>query len=198
MGLSVKGWTLLTLIVASAVAFIDKRGSSIVVGYRSVSADVAKQYHDAGDTLITPVLKRPPSSDQLGPGAYISPKRADWPLVPPDVWDCAILAESTAWNLANKAWVPKTADDGCTPLWYNEGSKGVSNRDAYLQSIGGTGFTTSNTLLFSQISGTGAGGLNLKVQCAARSNQKGIDDIDFYGDVDWYSWTNVKGTPQRA
>jgi hypothetical protein len=93
-----------------------------------------------------------------------------------------------------------------------------TNRNAYLQSVGGSGFTTSNTVLFSQISGTGgpgqlpfkvqilipktlfgkAGGLNLNVQCAARSNQQGIDEIDIYGDVDWYSWINVKGTPQRA
>ena len=38
-------------------------------------------------------------------------------------WDCAILADSDAWNLVNKAWVPETADDGCTPLWYNVGSQ---------------------------------------------------------------------------
>ncbi|KAI0542696.1 hypothetical protein GGR58DRAFT_451607 [Xylaria digitata] len=66
----------------------------------------------------------------------------------------------------------------------------VSNSHAYLQSIGGTCFATSNTVLFSQISGTGSqsqlpykaqtlipktlfgssGDLNLNVQCAARSN----------------------------
>ncbi|KAI0877250.1 hypothetical protein GGS24DRAFT_161912 [Hypoxylon argillaceum] len=218
MGMPVRVWTLLAFIIASTVASLDKRGSSIIVGYRSVSPDVAKQYHDAGNTLITPVLKNAPSSDQLGPGAYTSPTRGDWPLVPPDVWDCAILADSSAWNIANKAWVPKTADDGCTALWYDKGGNGVSNRNAYLQSIGGAGFTTSNTVLFSQISGTGgegelpykvqilipktlfgsSGGLNLNVQCAARSNQEGIDEISLYGDVDWYSWTNVKGTPQRA
>ncbi|KAI0965170.1 hypothetical protein F4678DRAFT_453672 [Xylaria arbuscula] len=215
MGLSVKSWALLTLIVSSTVALLDKRGSSVIVGYRSVSPDVARQYHEAGNTLIKPVLKNPPSSDQLGAGAYISPIRGDWPLVSPDVWDCAILADSSAWNLVNKAWVPKTADDGCTDLWY---AKGEANRNAYLKNIGGPGFTTSNTVLFSQISGTGgpgelpfkiqilipetlygsAGGLSINVQCAARTNQGGIDEISMYGDVDWYSWTNVKGTPQRA
>ena len=38
-------------------------------------------------------------------------------------WDCAVLADSTAWNLVNKAWVPSVADDGCTPLWWAKGSK---------------------------------------------------------------------------
>ncbi|KAI0887521.1 uncharacterized protein GGS22DRAFT_110619 [Annulohypoxylon maeteangense] len=164
----------------------------------------AQKYHDAGNTLTyNPELGV--SSEQLGPGAYISPIRADWPMSDSN-WDCAILADSTAWNLVNKAWVPETADDGCTPLWYN---KGKPNRDAYLSGIGGPGFTTSNTVLLSQIhqfeklqilipsSLMGkSGGLNLNVQCAAKTNQQGIGEISVYGDVDWYSWTNVKGTPQ--
>ena len=43
-----------------------------------------------------------------------------------------------------------------------------------------------------------SGGLNFKVQCAAKTDQKGIDMISVYGDADWYSWVNVKGTPQHV
>ena len=42
------------------------------------------------------------------------------------------------------------------------------------------------------------GGLNFKVECAAKTNRLGIDRIRQYGDVDWYRWLNVKGTPQRV
>ena len=84
-----------------------------------VLQELAKKYYDAGNTLV---YIQGHSSDQLGPGAYISPIRADWPMA--DVnWDCAVLADSTAWNLVNKAWVPSVADDGCTPLWWAKGSE---------------------------------------------------------------------------
>ncbi|KAI0542697.1 hypothetical protein GGR58DRAFT_496800 [Xylaria digitata] len=72
MGLPMKRWTLLTFIVTSTVASLGKRGSSIIIGYRSGSLqfDVDKQYHDVGNTLITPRLKKAPSSNQLGPGIH--------------------------------------------------------------------------------------------------------------------------------
>ncbi|KAI3320492.1 hypothetical protein HD806DRAFT_506599 [Xylariaceae sp. AK1471] len=201
---SAKLWTALTFIVSIAAFSLDKRGSSVIIGYRTVSPAAAKDYHDAGNTLT---YKKGHSSDQLGPGAYISPIRGDWPME--DInWDCAILADSSAWNLVNKAWLPATADDGCTPLWW---AKGEPNRNAYLKDIGGPGFTTSNTVLLSQIDGFEklqilipptligkSGGLNIVVQCAEKKNQQGIDEISVYGDVDWYSWPNAKGTPQHV
>ncbi|KAI1450687.1 hypothetical protein F5Y02DRAFT_365557 [Annulohypoxylon stygium] len=201
-----KLFTSWTFVVSIAALAIEKRGSSVLVGYRTVSAKQAQLYHDAGNTLTyNPELGR--SSEQLGAGAYISPRRGEWPMSD-SFWDCAILADSSAWNLVNKAWIPETADDGCTPLWYDAGKP---NRDAYLKDIGGSGFTSSNTVALSQIHGFQLlqilipsmlmgkkGGLNLEVQCAAKTNQKGIEEISIYGDANWYSWTNVKGTPQHV
>lgn len=59
---------------------------------------------------------------QLGQGTYASPQIADWPGSQ-NAWFCAILADEDAWNRVNKAWVPETADDGCTPLWWEVGGK---------------------------------------------------------------------------
>lgn len=78
----------------------------------------AKAYIAAGNTLI---FDSTGSSDQLGPGQYISPTFNDWP----GEWDCAILtSDPAAWNLANKMWVAAT--DGCDPplpLWWNPGGE---------------------------------------------------------------------------
>lgn len=43
-----------------------------------------------------------------------------------------------------------------------------------------------------------SGGLSFKVLCAEKTNQDGINQISQFGDVDWYSWLNVKGTPQHV
>ena len=43
-----------------------------------------------------------------------------------------------------------------------------------------------------------SGGLNIRVLCAAKTNQVAINQIGHYGDVNWYSWLNVKGTPQHV
>ncbi|KAI1460602.1 hypothetical protein F4805DRAFT_369146 [Annulohypoxylon moriforme] len=196
----------LTLAASIAASVVEKRGSSILVGYRTTFPAQIQKYYQAGNTLTyNPELGK--SSEQLGSGAYISPRIGDWPMADTN-WDCAILADSSAWNLVNKAWVPETADDGCTPLWYEIGQP---NRDAYLKEIGGPGFTTSNTVLISQIQGFEKlqilippslmgkkGGLNIQVQCALKTNKQGINDISVYGEADWYSWTNVKGAPQHV
>ncbi|KAI0394192.1 hypothetical protein F5Y17DRAFT_458232 [Xylariaceae sp. FL0594] len=202
---SLKLWTtLLSLIVTASALALDKRVQYIPIGYRTVLPGGAVAYHKAGDTLT---YKASGSADQLGPGAYISPAIGEW-AVGPTSWDCAILADAPAWNRVNKAWVPATADDGCTPLWWDKGEK---NRNAYLQEVGGKGMTTDNTVLFSKIQGFDlvqmlipesllgkSGGLNIHVQCAAKTDKKGIEQISAYGQIDWYSWNNVKGTPQRV
>ncbi|RDL34767.1 Uncharacterized protein BP5553_07895 [Venustampulla echinocandica] len=197
---SAKLWTALTFIVSVTASSLDKRGSSVIIGYRTVSAAQAQGYKNAGNTLAWSESR---SSDQLGEGVYISPRIADWPGASTN-WDCAILADSNAWNLVNKAWVP--ASDGCTPLWWKIGDP---NRPAYLKALGGSSFTPSNTALLSRIDGfellqllippqlLGAkGGLKISVQCAAKTDTEGIAAISIYGDVDWSSWLNVKGTVQ--
>ena len=96
-----------------------------------ISQKTAKSYHDAGNTLT---YKKGSSSDQLGPGAYISPILGDWPTSDA-YWDCAIFADTLPWDLVNKAWVPATAEDGCTPLWWANGGrsflKHISSRFKY-------------------------------------------------------------------
>ncbi|KAI1771034.1 hypothetical protein F4818DRAFT_220325 [Hypoxylon cercidicola] len=202
MVLCTKLLTAWTLVVSIAASSLEKRGKSVIVGYRTVNSEFAQRYHDAGNTLV---YSKSHSSDQLGPGAYISPTRGDWPLQGDTFWDCAILADSSAWDRVNKAWVPEFGTDPCTPLWY---SKGESNRNAYL---GDLGFTASNTVLLSKIDGfeklqilvppaliDKSGGMNFNVQCAKQTNQQGIAAISIYGDVDWYSWLDVGGTPQHV
>ncbi|KAI2631043.1 hypothetical protein GGR54DRAFT_182687 [Hypoxylon sp. NC1633] len=204
MVLCTRLFTSLAVIVSIAASSLEKRGPSIILGYRTVGPDQAESYHKAGNTLV---YQQGHSSDQLGPGAYISPILGDWPQEGGTFWDCAILADSTAWSSVNKAWLPESIGS-CTPLWF---SKGEPNRNAYLQGLG-AGFTTSNTVLFSQIHGFkeklqmlipptlmgSSGGLNIHVQCAQKSNTKDIADISIYGDVDWYSWPDVAGTPQHV
>ncbi|KAI1096564.1 hypothetical protein F5B19DRAFT_437063 [Rostrohypoxylon terebratum] len=194
-------WTL--LVVSIAAVAIEKRGPSVLVGYRSVSPALAQIYLKAGSTL-TYDPKASTSSDQIGAGAYISPKIGDWPTSD-EYWDCAVLAESSAWNLVEKAWIPEYADNGCTPLWWD---KGASNRKAYLKDLGGAIMTPDNTVVMSIAEGfnklqllippglMGAkAGLNLKVQCAAKKDTDAIKRISLYGEADWYSLNNVKGTP---
>ncbi|KAI1826344.1 hypothetical protein F4861DRAFT_497976 [Xylaria intraflava] len=143
--------------------------------------------------------------DQLGRGAYISPSPGEWPAP----WVCVVQAVSmTEFKLLNKAWIPETADDGCTPLW---DTNGESNRPAYLQLLGGKGFTSDNTLLFSTIARVDpaklqllipakliqAGKIKFSVNCADITDTAAYDAITAFGPVDWYSWDNVKGTPQK-
>lgn len=81
----------------------------------------AQLYMKAGN-FLTYDTKGGPSHriDQLGPGAYLSPSPGEWPAP----WVCAVQAVSkTQFDILNKAWVPETADDGCTPLWDNNGGK---------------------------------------------------------------------------
>jgi len=195
-------WAALTFIISIAASPLKERGSSIIIGYRTISPGQAAIYQAAGDTLEWGGSF---SSDQLGPGVYISPRIADWDAAPTN-WDCAILADSNAWNLVNKAWVPSI--NGCKPLWWG---KGAQNRPAYLTDIGGPSFTPSNTALLSQAEGFQklqmlippqllgtSGGLNIKVQCAAKADADGIERISIYGEVDWSTWLNVKGTVQTV
>ncbi|KAI9662745.1 MAG: hypothetical protein M1829_006140 [Trizodia sp. TS-e1964] len=195
-------WAALAFIVAIAASPLQKRASSILVGYRTVSAEQALIYKNAGGTLV---WSAPRSSQQIGPGTYLSPTLGDWPGAGTS-WYCAILADSGPWNLANKAWVPQT--DGCKPLWW---AQGVPNIPAYLTSVGGPGFALDNTVLLSQISGFqklqltipqqlhgASGGLNLVAQCAAISDTAGVEALKAYGSADWASWPNVKGTVQTV
>ncbi|KAJ4145453.1 hypothetical protein LMH87_004303 [Akanthomyces muscarius] len=192
----------LTLASLGAAAPLAERGPSIVVGYRTVSKQQAADYKAAGNTLVYTGSQ---SSDQLGPGVYISPKLGEWPG-PDDGWYCAILADSTPWNPTNKAWVPKTDNNG-KALWWKAGE---TNRAAYLKQIGGSGFKPENTILLSQIEGfpllqllippqliKNPKVLKTTTQCAAKTDTAGVKAIAAHGNVDWSKWPNVKGTPQK-
>ena len=87
----------------------------------------------------------------------------------------------------------------------------VPNRPAYLTDIGGSTFTTSNTVRLSQIHGFEllqllipqqllgtSGGLNIVTQCVSKTDEKGIAELEAYGVVDWSSWLNVKGAVQTV
>ncbi|KAI1129039.1 hypothetical protein F5Y10DRAFT_291432 [Nemania abortiva] len=209
-----KLWTSLTFAISlvtasplsSDASSLEKRDSSFLVGYRGVSPGEAQNYMKAGNFLTYETAGGPSHRiDQLGPGAYLSPSPGEWPAP----WVCAVQAVSTTqFNLLNKAWVPQTADDGCTPLWDNNGAP---NRQAYLTSRGDSAFTTDNTLLFSTIARVDppklqllipakliqAGKVKFAVNCADITDTAAYGAIQALGSVDWYSWAKVKGTPQQ-
>ncbi|OAA45599.1 hypothetical protein NOR_03388 [Metarhizium rileyi] len=198
-----KLWAILALVSSAVASPLDKRGPSVLVGYRTVSPAQAKIYIDAGNTLVWSESR---SSDQLGKGVYISPHIGEWPASE-EQWDCAVLADSNVWNIMNKAWVPKAwaADTGsCKPLWWALGEKG---RAEYLKELGGPTFKVSNTILLSEIEGYDllqllippqlldpSIGLNIKVNCAEKKDEQGISTISQHGVADWVRWINVKGT----
>ncbi|TGJ87978.1 hypothetical protein E0Z10_g717 [Xylaria hypoxylon] len=181
-------WTSLTFMVSLVTASplnpdasaLEKRDSSFLIGYRGVSAAEAQKYMKAGNFLTYDTSGGPTNR----------------------------AVSTTQFNLLNKAWVPETADDGCTALWGNEFT---SNRAAYLTSRGGSSFTTDNTLLFSLIKGVTdksqllipakliqAGQVKFAVNCADITDTAAYGAIEALGAVDWYSWTNVKGDPQHV
>jgi hypothetical protein len=59
------------------------------------------------------------------------------------------------------------------------------------------GFQLLQLLIPPQLLGA-SGGLNIAVQCAAKTDTAGIAAISVYGEVDWSSWINVKGTVQTV
>lgn len=87
---------------------------------------MAEDYEKNGNKLVMDTRPRP-SSDQLGPGVYISPKAGDW-FPSPGKYVCALYADTTQWDPANKAWVPEKItvnfdtpsedDEGCIPAWW--------------------------------------------------------------------------------
>ncbi|OAA56763.1 hypothetical protein ISF_07279 [Cordyceps fumosorosea ARSEF 2679] len=191
---------ILALVGLVTTSPLAERGPSIFVGYRTVSAAQAELYRKAGNTLVYTGSQ---SSDQLGPGVYISPNFGDWPGSP-DGWVCAILADALLWNPVNKAWVPEFWNG--KPLWWK---KNEANMVAYLKNIGGSNFVMTNTIRLSIIDGfrllqllipgnmvENRKILNTRTQCAAKTDKKGIEAIKAYGSVDWSKWPNVKGQPQ--
>ncbi|KAI3340805.1 hypothetical protein F4824DRAFT_487184 [Ustulina deusta] len=207
-----KLWTSLTFIVSLVAASplklestpLEERDASLLVGFRGVSKAEADLYKKAGNFLVYDTTGGPSQRiDQLGPGAYLSPSPGEWPAP----WVCAVHAVSASqFNIRNKAWVPEKTSDG-KPLWDKDGA---ANRPAYLKSIGGSSFTVDNTLLFSTIARVTPKHLQLlipakliqtetkafPVNCADINDKPAYDAIKALGSVNWYSWPNVKGTPQ--
>ncbi|KAI9651611.1 MAG: hypothetical protein M1829_002592 [Trizodia sp. TS-e1964] len=191
-------------VFVSIASFADasplaKRGPSVLVGFRTVGAGQAEIYRKAGNKLV---WSPPDSSAQIGPGTYISPKLGEWPGDAND-WYCAILADASAWNLVNKAWLPETG--GGKPLWK---AQGAPNVPAFLKKLGGPGFTVANTVLFSKISGNELlqlalpqqlqPGLSTVTQCAKKTDAAGVRALAGYGTAKWSSWPNIKGVVQTV
>ncbi|PSR81352.1 hypothetical protein BD289DRAFT_454851 [Coniella lustricola] len=217
MFLDLKSLVILNSIVTIAV-------SQTLVAYRVVGAALAEKYIQNGNTLV--VDPDSSSSDQLGPGVYTSPIAGDW-YPTQGKYVCAIYADTTKWNLANKAWVPAKVtanfdtpsddDEGCIPTWWM-GTGAVFARSKYLTQIGGSGFTTDNTILLSQIDmGNGPNTklqmliptalvgsknpLGIRTECVKFDQSAGNNGADSYasinkGEIAWSSWTNVKGVAQ--
>ncbi|KAF2237047.1 hypothetical protein EV356DRAFT_512314 [Viridothelium virens] len=197
-------WTFLAFLIPLVTSHVLLKRAPIVIGYRTVDIKQINQFAKAGNTLFYDPDRV--TLSQTGKGSYLSPKLGDWAA---GTWYCAILADSAAWDQVNKAWMPPNDCD--KPLWWDQGEP---NRNEYLKNMGGPGFTTDNTVIFSKIdlgqNGDkklqmqippsligGKGGLQFPVQCAATTDQAALRSLESYGDVDWYSWNNVKGEPQR-
>ncbi|KUI54663.1 hypothetical protein VP1G_02056 [Cytospora mali] len=213
---AMKFWVALHLIVAVAA-------SETLIAYRVIGSQLAKLYEQNGNTLVMDPASG--SSDQLGPGVYTSPKAGDW-YPTQGKYVCAIYADTTQWNLANKAWVPEKVtanfetpsgdDQGCIPAWWM-GKAPEFGRSRYLTQVGGAGFTTDNTILLSQIDMDnqprtklqmlipkalvgGKNTLGIRTECVKFEESAGADSYASInkGEIDWSSWLNVKGTVQST
>lgn len=177
---------------------LARRGKSVLIGFRTVSAEQAEIYRKAGNKLV---WSAPQSSAQIGPGTYISPKLGDWAGAA-NGWYCAIQGDSEEkWKLVNKAWLPEK--DGDKMLWT---PKGEPNVPAFLKKLNSS-FTVDNTVLFSKILGFELlqlalpkklqPGLGLAAHCAAKTDTVGVKALEALGIAQWSSWT-IKGVPQTV
>ncbi|KAI9651824.1 MAG: hypothetical protein M1829_002137 [Trizodia sp. TS-e1964] len=193
----------LSLAIAAASPLTKRAPTQkMLIGYRTVSAQQALIYQNAGGTLVFSTWR---NSEQLGPGTYMTSVAAQWDGQVGS-WICAVLADPDPWNAVRKAWVPEQVN-GCTPLWFPEG---VPNRPAYLTSVGGPDFTAANTVLFSRVAGfeylqallpqplhNPGGGLGIVAQCVAGLDAAAVAILgSVYGTADWRSYPNIRGTPQ--
>jgi hypothetical protein len=135
-----------TLILATILALagtilgapvIEKRGQSIIIGYRYVEEKTAKTYNQ--HKTLTQIAA---NGVQLGEGAYISPALGQWP-VPADRWHCVILADQAKLAQVKKLYI--TPKSGNHVLFYNP-----TNLNAY---IAKAQMDPKKTILFSVIKG---------------------------------------------
>ncbi|PYI08321.1 hypothetical protein BO78DRAFT_385207 [Aspergillus sclerotiicarbonarius CBS 121057] len=175
--------------VAAAPVELVERDSKVIIGYRTMSEDKAKEYnkHD------TPVWYTA-SGIQLGDVVYLTPAPGEW-KVPDSYWHCVIYADQSKWLAAKKAWIPETAD-GKT-LWYEP-----KNIDSYIKNT--RHLTPDDTLRLSVIKGDEhvlqlgipkhmlgkTGHLGLTATCKAKASELPQHSVNYR------SLNNVVGTAQ--
>ncbi|KAL3955860.1 hypothetical protein ACCO45_009879 [Purpureocillium lilacinum] len=111
----------------------------VLIGYRVVAEAQAREYHDAGDTLI-PTAPEYAAGRQLGEGVYLTPRLHDWAGKRRD-WFCAVYADADALNEVAKARIPED-------LWFNDAAI-----DSYIAALGGESLVPRNTLRLGAIKG---------------------------------------------
>ncbi|KAI0479059.1 hypothetical protein GGR56DRAFT_359621 [Xylariaceae sp. FL0804] len=192
---SLKLWVALVL-VGSATA-------RQLIAYRTATTKCAQDYFDNGNWLVY-TDNCAGGGEQLGKGVYTSPYLGDWAGAA-DGYFCAIYADDNAWFQATKVWIPQELY--CKTLWW---PKSLQNRPAYYHNAVGADATEANTIKLSQIDGfqkiqmtippemVGVGNaLGLKTTCAKKTDAQGVQKLVDQGDVDFYSFSNVFGPPQK-
>ncbi|PGH17863.1 hypothetical protein AJ80_04686 [Polytolypa hystricis UAMH7299] len=158
------GLGLMSCVAASPVP-LEERDQKIIIGYRTVSAEQARRYNDAG--TLTDDGNR--VGTQIGLGVYTTPKRGQWPG-PGDAWYCVILADAGAIKRVAKAWVPERS--GGTQLWSNNDAI-----DKYIKDLESS-WNPATTLRMSIISGLGWDDLQLVIPPKLLNSNGGAMGID--------------------
>ncbi|KAF2762698.1 hypothetical protein EJ05DRAFT_9934 [Pseudovirgaria hyperparasitica] len=195
MGLSL---TALASAAPTSATNQHSRASKVILGYRSVSPDIAAKYNAAG----TITADRSGNSAQIGEGAYTAPVRGDKPGGWPGPWNCVVFIDSDALDRVSKAWIPEFRDQGDDErLWYNN-----ERIDEYIDDLEDS-WDPTKTLRMSEVSNTlnptqiqlvvpftlinsAGGALGLETFCVAQADIGSLPDVTVNYD-DWQN--NIKG-----
>ncbi|KAK1507578.1 hypothetical protein CTAM01_02690 [Colletotrichum tamarilloi] len=106
-------WAMAAALTESVgAAPIDSRQfySRMTIGYRTVSAEQARQYNRDGRISFDPARAL---GNQIGVGVYTTPGPGQWPGNPGD-WYCQITARKSKMKSIDKIWIPRD-------YWWNIG-----------------------------------------------------------------------------
>ncbi|KXH62172.1 hypothetical protein CNYM01_09306 [Colletotrichum nymphaeae SA-01] len=181
--------TAITLMDCVDAAPIDSRQfyARMTIGYRTVSAEQARQYNRDGRISFDAARAL---GNQIGVGVYTTPGPGQWPGNPGD-WYCQITARKSTMKKIDKLWIPRE-------YWWNIGGMydyAESNFPSIdldytmrLSLIADYEHLTQLLIPTYLLSGHG---LDLKVTC--QEDWRSLPDTT---EVDYYFWPKVHGTPQ--
>ncbi|PNS16970.1 hypothetical protein CAC42_4934 [Sphaceloma murrayae] len=195
---------LLPICVLGATVNIHKRDleGQKLLGFRVVNEQLAVKYSQNGNKLLFDPTFQSSSSDQLGPGVYLSPDPYGWIASDTTLgvghWRCAVFANEAQWLRVKVAWIPREWGPDPPPgstqqcdvgnCWYPVGTAsqnaGLTPANTVLLSaaLGGNGPTLQ--MLIPNLVANDAS-LNIETRCFNVVNQNGMRNLESYGTADW-------------